>query len=178
MPFEDELHCLRRAPTSVDQRGEVPELGGVYVWWCRRGAIPHLPDYRPRHAAVPDIDTLHVGVASGTSAATSLRQKIDGDLYRSIERSRFRLDLALLLKSTLSLQISKTKQGKPLLSPPDDEKLTQWQRDHLMFTWASTDETRAVAAAAIAMLHPPLNLPYKGWDLFWEPFLTATIRRL
>lgn len=169
--LEDEMKRLRRAPIGVDELGHVPVRGGVYIWWCRRRTIPDLPSHP--HPDATDIDVLYVGVASGASAATSLRQKIEGDLHRSIERSRLRLDLALLLRTTLSLQLWKSKQGRPCLAPADDNKLVQWQREHLMFTWEATDEPRAVASAAIAWLFPPLNTPYKGRDVFWDAFLSS-----
>lgn len=166
---------LRRTPETLSAaRANLPPKGGFYTWWCKRGALPHVPS-RP-HPTFPGYNVLYVGIApSGPSSRSTLRSRVIGNHLRgNIAASTFRLTLACLLRAQLELTPLRTKT-KVVLPFPQNQQLNAWQETNLMLTWHAVPRPWELEPAVICSIAPPLNLDDNAADPFYATL--KTLRR-
>jgi hypothetical protein len=136
--------------------GGLPAAPGFYAWWGSTEALPGVA--APPHPSEP-VGLLHVGIAPMSAASRStLHSRVLGNhLTGNIGSSTLRLSLAALLIDELGLS-AVARSTKVMLSPTDNGRLSEWQRDHLRLTWCVCPEPWASRDEVIDRLAPPLNL--------------------
>lgn len=152
------IAALTGATFSInDTRAQIPKSGGLYAWWIVGSALPGVP--ASKHPSEPGVDLLYVGIApKGPASAATLRSRVLGNhLNGNIAASTLRRTLASLLVGELSLTPNKRGE-KLILPPPQNAKLSAWQKTYLRMTWHATAQPWLIEAAVIKTLRPPLNL--------------------
>jgi hypothetical protein len=138
------------------RRDLLPHKPGFYAWWVRRDAlaeVPHTP-----HPHDDSIGLLYVGISPSRSSS---RQTINGRVLGNHLRgntgsSTFRFVLAALLASEMELR-PLAATDRVLLSRQDNERLSQWQRENLLLSWAVRERPWEIETQVIALMQPPLN---------------------
>lgn len=138
------------------EAGGVPGAPGFYAWWAARGAIPGLPHHpHPRHLG---LGLLYVGISPARpSSRGTIRSRVAGQHVRgNTSSSTFRFVLASLLLEELSLT-PRRAASKVVLDRGDNDRLREWQREHLSLTWCVRELPWEVEGEVIALMEPPLN---------------------
>jgi predicted GIY-YIG superfamily endonuclease len=137
-------------PAHVDDVGVLlPRAPGLYAWWAPAGVLPAVAG--PAHPGTGELELLYIGLARDLRARVA-RNHVRGPTGSSTLR---RALVALLMSS----EGYTTRWTRTRVVPidGDETRLSEWVRQHLRVTWAEHPEPRAVEAAVIAELGPPLN---------------------
>ncbi|MFL5958693.1 MAG: GIY-YIG nuclease family protein [Gaiellaceae bacterium] len=152
--------ALRRPAVSVSEALHSPDLlpaaAGFYGWWSRQGAlaaIPHIP-----HPLDEDLSLLYVGISPAREASRqTVRARVVGNhLNGNVGSSTFRFVLAALLLDRLELH-PYIRGTKVVLSATENQRLSAWQREHLLLTSCTRERPWEIEGEVIALLTPPLN---------------------
>jgi hypothetical protein len=162
--------ALNEAPVLVPARewpGDVEGLDrpGLYGWWVDEAGAADLA----RVIGIGGRDELAAGrLVIGQAGATkwpsgrtvndTLGQRIgETHLGGKVRMSTFRWTLAAILFDQLGLQ----GQAAMLLTPPSEQALSGWMREHLSIAvhpHDDRDSLEGLRRELLAMLDPPLNL--------------------
>jgi hypothetical protein len=155
------IKSLERMPVSVETAmlpppQGVPNTGGFYAWWVRRGSLPTEPE-RP-HPTDPSSLLLYVGISPArASSSQTIRGRVIGNhINGNTGSSTFRFVLASFLIHDLDLH--PTRSGtKVVLSASENERLRAWQHEHLRLTWCGRERPWEIEQRVIEAMKPPLN---------------------
>jgi hypothetical protein len=138
------------------EAGGAPSSSGFYAWWATRGAIAEAPHHP--HPLEAQLGLLYVGISPArASSAADIRSRVLSQHVRgNTSSSTFRFVLASLLRQELALT-PRLAARKVVLDAEDNERLRDWQLQHLRLTWARRDRPWEVEAQVIASMQPPLN---------------------
>jgi hypothetical protein len=167
---------LQRPATAVAEVLRSPELlpaaPGFYGWWSRRGALGSVPCI-PQVLA-NDVCLLYVGISPvRDSSRQTIRSRVIGNhLNGNVSSSTFRFVLAALLLDDLDLR-PYLRGTKVALSVHDNERLSAWQREHLLLTSCARKRPWEIEAQVIAELAPPLNSAGNEEHLFYPTVRAA-----
>lgn len=137
----------------TDQIDSVPDESGNYIVVLRPEI--KLPDLGTvlEYSKFNGCDVIYTGIAS-----QSLRERdIKGHLGNNAGRSTLRKSLGCLFGYTL-IPRDKEMNGKTKFNDRDEQKLTSWMTDNLIFFYYPNDEYESLEDKLIAELNPPLNL--------------------
>lgn len=154
--------ALRGDPISLisalepEDAGGLPAAPGFYAWWIERGTIAGVP-HQP-HPVHVELGLLYVGISPKRLGSGGLIRSrvIDHHVKGNTSSSTFRFVLAALLLGELALQPRATLK-KVVLEHDDNERLRQWQFNHLSLTWCQRERPWEIEDAVIALMQPPLN---------------------
>jgi GIY-YIG catalytic domain len=158
--FSDVVQALQRRAVAVPQVLRSPELlpaaPGFYSWWSHKGAladVPHVP-----HPLDEELSLLYVGISPARETSTqTIRSRVLGNhLNGNVGSSTFRFVLAALLLDGLDLH-PYLRGTKVALSAQENERLSAWQREHLLLTSCPRERPWEIEANTIGQLTPPLN---------------------
>ena len=137
-------------PADADEAGErLPRESGLYAWWAPPGTLPGVNG--PAHPNIDGLELLYIGLA------TNLRTRVGRNHLRGpTGSSTLRRALVALLMPSEGYRTRWTID-RVVPIDADEARLSEWMRAHLRVTWASHPEPKAVEAAVIAELAPPLN---------------------
>lgn len=137
---------------------------GLYAWWVDDEGAHVLS----ATLGEPVVGLIYGGQAGATSSklakesAATLYSRIKGQhIGGNARSSTFRMTLTALLRRPLRLELMQPRK----LSPPSNELLTDWIREHLsVVTVACPDRAtlRSLEQSVLHELDPPLNL--EGMD--------------
>lgn len=136
--------------------GGLPAAPGFYAWWIERDTIAGVPHHPPPNRS--ELGLLYVGISPKRPGSGGLIRSrvIDQHVKGNTSSSTFRFVLASLLLDELHLKPRVTIK-KVVLDRDDNQRLRQWQFDHLSLTWCERERPWEVEDAVIALMQPPLN---------------------
>jgi hypothetical protein len=145
-----------RDAVAADTAGGLPAKPGFYGWWIERDTIATVPHHP--HPTQPELGLLYVGISPKRPGSSGLIRSrvIDQHVHGNVSSSTFRFVLASMLLDHLRLQ-PRAALKKIVLDRADNERLRQWQFDHLWVTWCERERPWEVEDAVIALMQPPLN---------------------
>lgn len=154
--------ALAGAPRSLaaalerESAGGLPASPGFYAWWIEADTITGVPHHP--HATATDLGLIYVGISPKRLGSRGLIRSrvIDQHVRGNTASSTFRFVLAALLLDELQLRPRATAK-KVVLDRDDNDRLRQWQYDHLSVTWCERTQPWEVEDAVIALMQPPLN---------------------
>ena len=160
------------AAMAPEEVGGLPAKPGFYAWWVENGTMSGVPHYP--HPAQPTLGLLYVGISpTRESSGGRIRSRVINQHIRgNTSSSTFRFVLASLLIQELALKPRATAK-KIVLDVNDNQRLRDWQLDHLRITWCIRDRPREVEDQVIALLEPPLNSSANRAHPFHERVATA-----
>ena len=152
----------------------LPAGPGFYGWWSRRGALRHIPHIP--HPLDDELSLLYVGISPvrETSRQTLRSRVIRNHLNGNVGSSTFRFVLAALLIDALDLR-PYLRGTKVALSASENERLSTWQREHLLLTWCARERPWEIEAEVITQLTPPLNSAGNAAHAFYPVVRAARV---
>lgn len=138
------------APADADEAGEqIPRGSGLYAWWAAPGLLAGVSG--PAHPGIDGSELLYIGLAR------NVRARVVGNHFRGPTGcSTLRRALVALLMPSEGYATRWTRT-RVVPIDADEARLSAWMRRHLRVTWTEHPEPRAVEAAVIDELGPPLN---------------------
>jgi hypothetical protein len=145
----------------------VPNRGGFYAWWARRGALPDVPERS--HKSDPAWLLLYVGISpASASSRQALRGRLLGNhINGNTGSSTFRFVLASLLMDELDLH-PRQRSKKVILDASENTRLRDWQFAHLALTWCERERPWEIEHSVIKSMQPPLNSAGNRSHPFYE----------
>ncbi|MCX4452362.1 GIY-YIG nuclease family protein [Streptomyces sp. NBC_01728] len=135
-------HALDSAVTGL------PATEGLYAWWAPSEVLASFSG--PASSGDPAQRLLYLGKAK------RLRSRVVSNHLRDSDRSTLRRTLAGLLPSTECYRTTWT--DRVVLTPEDEQRLTDWMHQHLTLTWSERPDPDPLETALISRLRPPLNV--------------------
>uniref|UniRef100_UPI0007C4B6D4 GIY-YIG nuclease family protein n=1 Tax=Streptomyces prunicolor TaxID=67348 RepID=UPI0007C4B6D4 len=126
----------------------LPITGGLYAWWAAPEVLATFGE--PANESDPGQRLLYLGKAK------RLRTRIVSNHLRDSGRSTLRRTLGGLLRPTEGYCTTWT--DPVVLIPEDEQRLTDWMRQHLRLTWCERPDPVPLETTLISRLRPPLNL--------------------
>jgi hypothetical protein len=157
---------LDEAPVLVRARDWPADLAcldrpGLYAWWVDDSGAADLAGGLGFDFVPGRINAGQAGATrwpSGKSGDDTLGKRIGQvHLGGKVRMSTFRWTLAAILFSQLEVQV----QGSMLITPPSEQALTEWMREHLsvaVHPHDDRDSLEGLEAECLRMFDPPLNL--------------------
>ncbi|WP_416965319.1 GIY-YIG nuclease family protein [Streptomyces sp. Agncl-13] len=140
---------LLSAPRTLSAAvSALPTTPGLYAWWAPPEVLAPFPG--PLNSGDSGWRLLYLGKAS------RLRSRIASNHLRDSGRSTLRRTLAGLLMATEGYRTTWT--DRVVLIPEDEQRLTDWMRQHLALTWSEQADPVPLETELIAGLRPPLNV--------------------
>lgn len=154
----------------------VPKQPGIYGWWFDDALIDRLP--MSESLLLAGRRLLYVGIAPNgarrTTGRRTLRDRLKNHCRGPIGSSTLRRTVAsLVVPELLDLTVSRTLDGKPMLSSADEARLTDWMSEHLRVAWMVHPQPWELEEALIVE-GPRLPLNIMGSR---DPFV-ATLKQL
>jgi hypothetical protein len=139
-----------------EREGGLPARPGFYAWWIEREVIGGVP-YHP-HPARSEFGLLYIGISPKRPGSSGLIRSrvIEQHVRGNTSSSTFRFVLASMLLDQLQLKPRATTK-KVVLDKVDNDRLREWQFEHLWVTWCERERPWEVEDEAIALMQPPLN---------------------
>jgi hypothetical protein len=135
-------HTLGTAVTVL------PSTAGLYAWWAPPEVLAAFDG--PVNESDPGQRLLYLGKAE------RLRTRVVSNHLRDSGRSTLRRTLAGLLMSAEGYRTTWT--DRVVLTPEDEQRLTDWMHEHLCLTWSERPDPVPLEATLISRLRPPLNV--------------------
>ncbi|MEV8547936.1 GIY-YIG nuclease family protein [Streptomyces sp. NPDC051572] len=143
---EAELHA--KPHTLGAAVAALPITTGLYAWWAPPEVL--APFGGPVNESDPGQRLLYLGKAK------RLRTRIISNHLRDSGRSTLRRTLAGLLMPAEGYRTTWT--DRVVVTPEDEQRLTDWMREHLLLTWSERPDPVPLETTLISRLRPPLNL--------------------
>jgi predicted GIY-YIG superfamily endonuclease len=141
------LHTSPQRPSAAE--AHVPAGSGLYAWWITSEQLPGITG--PGHPTDASMQLLYVGIARNLHDRVVKRHIRGGTASSTLRRSL----ASLLMAEGYSTRWTRTRV---VLAAADEPRLSGWIEKHLAVSWSEHPEPKAVEAAVIATLHPPLNV--------------------
>jgi hypothetical protein len=137
-------------PATAEEAGaQAPREPGLYAWWAAPGLLSGVSG--PAHPSAHGLELLYVGLAQ------NLRARVVGNHFRGPTGSSTLRRALVALLMTSEGYTTRWTRTRVVPIEADENRLSEWMREHLRVTWAAHPDPHAVEGMVINGLGSPLN---------------------